>query len=295
MSNKNVASLIVKLGGESTIDVNTLINLLTHYTVISNRVNDIMGEGVYKSEVKVQALTKGSFEISLQLVSSWLQNLFSKENVLYASSLVVGIYHLIELLRIFKGRKVTAEEIRSALNLPSNQDVEKMLKLYQDAQAREAARRSFDTAQKDEAIENLQLIVNGISTAPISKEELSNLSQINPELEIPDKIHIDNKARLQILSLSFNRNDSWKFVYNGNKIVSRIIDEELLQAINQGARFSKGDALEVELEIIQRWSQEEQVYLNVRYKINKVLKHIHATLHPMSSIFTYQEGTDSPT
>lgn len=273
MSNKNSASLIVKLEGEHAINVNTLINMLTHYVVIANRANDIAGEGEYKAEVRVKALNEGSFEISLELVTTWLQNLLSRENVNYAASVVTLISGVFGLYKLFKGRKIKEEQLKDLHVEYHNTTV---INVYNDPATSEAMRRSFETASLDPSVSGITLVANGEPSVTIGDDEFPELIHSGVNDEIPQTRSLVGTATLLITSLSFNKGDTWRFIYQGNKIATKMSDDALQKAIDSGASFAKGDALEVQLETTQIWSSDYKAYLNHRYKVLQVLKHIKA-------------------
>lgn len=275
MPQDNLASLVVELKGENTIDVNTLINMLTHYMIITERANDIMGDGTYKAEVKVKALKEGSFDISLEVITTWLQNLLTKENITYASNVVAGIASAFTLFKYFKGRDVSKEEARQVINIDNSkhQHAEKIINIYNDPIVQERLIKSFETAKSDIAINGIRLIANGEPSELINESEFGELTIL--EKNDPKTIKsIDKSARLSIVSLSFDKGDNWKFIYKGNKITTKLSDDGLQKAIDMGASFAKGDALDVELEITQKWDEEYNAYVNHKYKVMNVIDHI---------------------
>lgn len=276
MSTSNKSSLVVKLEGGSTIGANTLINMLTHYVVIAERANDLIGEGEYKSEVKVKALKEGSFEISFEIACTWLQSLMTRENVDYASNVVAGIVSAVQLYKWCKGKKVKPEEAQEAIPNQDEPTHERSMKLYSDHVIREQIRQSIETAQNDANVGGITLIHDGKPGATIDEGEFADLVIPPSEPSPGEQVITDGKALLSIISLSFNRGDHWRFIYQGNRISTRLSDDGLQKEIDRGTSFAKGDALEVELEIVQKWSNEYKTYVNDRYKVVNVLRHIHS-------------------
>lgn len=280
MSNKSTASLIVRLEGESEIDINTLINMLTHYMTIAHRANDIVGQGEYKAEIKVKAMNQGSFEISLEMVTTWLQEIFSNRNVQYASAVVGCIAGAIELYKHFKGRKITEEEAKSVnINLHQT-NIQNIYHVYSDESTNLAVRKSFETANADPSVSGITIVANGVEGSTISDEEFPELMNSPKEDATPPTRTLVDTARLVITSLSFEKGQVWRFIYQGNKISTKLSDDGLQEAIEAGTSFAKGDALEVELETTQLWSSDYKAYLNKSYKIVRVLQHIRAEQQP---------------
>lgn len=268
------SSLIVKLEGESSIDANTLINMLTHYVIITQRTSDLMGKGAYTSNVKVKAINKGSFEIAFEIVSSWVRNLITKENAEFAATLTSGVASIFSLYKVYKGRRIGREEAKEAAAYAIENNAETIIQVYNDPVVNEAFRKSFETAMNDEAVKGVTLLTRDRKTETIGAEEFGDLVIPADDLQPTERIVEDTNAQLSIISLSFNKGENWKFIYQGNKITTKLSDDGLQKAIDQGASFAKGDALLAELSIVQKWNDEYKAYVNQRYKIENVLQHI---------------------
>jgi hypothetical protein len=92
--------------------------------------------------------------------------------------------------------------------------------------------------------------------------------------DLPSERTTTNRGRLSIVRLSFENMKKWEFYYEGYKIQANIIDEQFIARINRGERFAKGDALEVEIEITQRYDPTVDAFINKVYKINKFIRSI---------------------
>lgn len=62
---------------------------------------------------------------------------------------------------------------------------------------------------------------------------------------IPNEKIIDEDTTLVIVGLNFEPGARWQFMYNGFKISMIVKDDALMQKINEGERFGKGDAIKV--------------------------------------------------
>lgn len=283
------ASLVVKLEGNSSIDANTLINMLTHYVTISERTNELVGDGVYKSDIKVKALKEGSFEISFEVVTTWLGDLFKGKDVSHAAAVVTCVRGVLELFKILKGKKATKEEAKTIINNHYEVKAETIVSVYNDPITREAVRRSFDTAKNDENVKGVTIIANGKKSPTITEEEFGDLV-IPPDDPMPeDKVITNENAILSIVSLSFSKGDDWRFVYEGNTIKTKLADGGLQDAIDRGMAFAKGDALAVRLEIKQKWDGGYNTYVNKSYKVIEVIKHIP---RPTQERFDFERDND---
>ena len=84
----------------------------------------------------------------------------------------------------------------------------------------------------------------------------------------------EEEATLTIFKVVFEKGYKWAFVYRGIKISASITDESFFQKIDEGVKFSKGDRLLVDLEIIKVFDKTIQAYVNKEYKIVKVTQHV---------------------
>ena len=81
-------------------------------------------------------------------------------------------------------------------------------------------------------------------------------------------------ATLNIVRLSFEEALKWDFYYKGNKISAKIKDPNFYELIDKGESFAKGDILEVELQIVQKWDESVNTYVNKSYHINRITRHL---------------------
>jgi len=76
-----------------------------------------------------------------------------------------------------------------------------------------------------------------------------------------------------IFKIVFDDKSKWDFIYRGNKINAKILDDMFYDKVDKGEKFSKGDSLEVDLEITQYFEESVNVFLNRSYTITKVHQH----------------------
>lgn len=91
---------------------------------------------------------------------------------------------------------------------------------------------------------------------------------------IPNEKIIDEDTTLVIVGLNFEPGSRWQFMYNGFKISMIVKDDALMQKINEGERFGKGDAIKVKLRRIQRYNKDYRTYENKSYKIIEFYEHV---------------------
>jgi hypothetical protein len=267
------------------IDSNTLINYLIHYNAVVSEINNVYGEGNKKIKVKINALEKGSFVIDLSLLEDSFKNLFTGESANYIASIVTIISGIFGAYGYFKGRlikkkedKDTAEIIFKELHINENIEVNQtIINIYNRKEVREAISKSFQTVDEDENVDGVE-ISNDVNEASISfkREEFSELkySDFATEDEIPRHIEEVVDATLTIISLNFERGNRWQFMYNGFKIAMIVKDDALMERIDKGDRFGKGDSIRVKMKILKEYNNSYKAYENRSYKIVEFIEHI---------------------
>jgi hypothetical protein len=95
----------------------------------------------------------------------------------------------------------------------------------------------------------------------------------NEELLEGERI-LTEAATLNIVRVSFEETLKWDFYFKGNKISAKIKDPTFYKLIDKGEPFAKGDILEVELQIIQKWDDSVNTYINKSYQITAILRHM---------------------
>ena len=124
------------------------------------------------------------------------------------------------------------------------------IKIYNQPVVREAISKSIETADKDPSVEGIRIENKKGNAVTIIKEDFKDLIYddfSSENLPIEEKVIIDNNAMLQITKLSFEKGFKWGFIYNGFKISITVKDDELMRHIDGGARFAKGDYINVKL------------------------------------------------
>ena len=271
------SKIVYKLNGGSGIDANTLINVLTHQVAIVEETNRILGGGSKDVRVRVNALNPGSFEIHLEVITDFFGELFGRNMTAYAASIVTVVDGVYRLFRRFKGKKTTEEEVRSSTIVIDN-SVTNITNVYNSYVVRSAIKHSFETASQDPVVDGITIYSEDKETAGvpfwIPKEEVSRLADADIENAPLERIQTIKDASLVIVSLCFERDRAWQFVYNGNRITCKMKDDTLQKSIDGGMSFQKGDALIATLEVSQVFDDAINAYVNKTYCITCVSKHI---------------------
>lgn len=268
-------------GRKHEIDANILINNLIHITTIIQEINRNLDSGK-KIEINVKALEKGSFLIHLGLDETLiesLKNLLTKENIEVASKIITTFASIIKLKKFLKGKDPEKiENNGDKVRIQNEQGqviyVENFVQnIYNNPVINDALSQSFETLENEESITGYEVTDrNENPLVRVDRNEFEALSTRHDEILEGDK-SIKVKATLNILRISFEEKLKSDFYYRGHKISSKINDPEFYKRIDKGEKFSKGDMLEVELEIKQVFDTAANTFINKSYKISKILSH----------------------
>ena len=270
-------SIQIKFEGQNhQIDSNTLINTLIHYNTIINISNDYIGDGIRKVNVKINAIEKGSFIIDIELVESLVKNIFSSENISYLSNLAGIVGGVYAIYQHKKGKPINNE---THIHIDNHNIIinDTTVNIYNNQVVRESISKSIETANEDSAVEGIKISNKKGEFAHFEKADFKNLIYTDfAEEEKPpqeQKVVIED-ATLGIIKLSFERGKTWEFIYNGFRISMIVKDDALMNLIDSGTRFAKGDSIKVKLEILQRYNSEYNAYENKGYRILEFIDHI---------------------
>ena len=265
------------------VDANVLVSSLIHTTAIVQEINKYLNSGK-KIEIKVKALEKGSFLCHIELIETALdalQNLFTKENAEARATIIGTLVGLIKLKKFLKGKK--AKEVQpqgdktKIINKEGNVFIieNATFNIYEHSVAvKDALAQNFDALNNDPAITGFEITDKNESPfVRVEKSEFADLSQKSEEIEAGERKMVE-AATLNILRISFEENLKWDFYYRGYKISAKIADPSFYESIDKGEAFAKGDVLEVELQISQKFDESVNTFVTKSYQINKIARHL---------------------
>lgn len=276
LNDRDMATQLRFEGQTHSIDANTLVNVLMHYQSVVNEANRIYGGGAQEVRLQVNALEKGSFVVVLEMATSKLRQLFSGSSVGYIADLVGIVSFCYGAYKVMKGKPVKTEEDKKAVsNLTVNGDVKISINVYNSRETRAAISKAIQTADEDASVEGFS-VENAEAITTFSREEFKEYEydDFDNEEEMPDERIIDTDASLVIVGLSFEKGARWQFMYDGFKIPIIVKDDALMQKIDEGERFGKGDSIRVKLRKVQKYNKEYKAYENKSYKIIEFYEHI---------------------
>lgn len=279
--------LKIKFDGEThQIEANTLINSLLHFTTIVQEVNKDLKTNK-KIEVKINALPEGSFLIHLTLEAA---GFLQQARDIFAGPTASAIANIIEITggiyltyRFLKGKKPTSIEATENSTTITNESGDKLtiqnmaVNIYvNNKKVQESLAQEFQTLDNDPNVTGFELLDDKNNPiVQIPRNEFPALAASEDYKEDPTDNIVQKTVMLNIVRLSFDRNQKWEFYYEGNKISAKINDDDdFIKLIDAGEPFAKGDSLKAEIEIRQEFDKSVNTYVNKSYKINKIIEHI---------------------
>lgn len=270
-------------GQQHQVDANVLISSLIHTTTIVQEVNKYLNSGK-RIDIKVKALEKGSFLCHIELVETTLdtlKNLITKDNIEVGAAIIGSLVGLIELKKFLKGKK--AKEVKQAgdKTIITNDEGKVLIienatfNIYEHSPiVKDALTQNFDVLNNDPAITGFEITdKNEKPFVRIDKSEFVDMAQKSEEIEEGERTIIE-AATINILRLSFEENLKWDFYYRGIKISAKIADPTFYELIDKGEAFAKGDILEVELQINQKFDETVNTFITKSYQVNKIIRHL---------------------
>ena len=254
-------------GQTHSIDANTLVNILIHYQSVVTEANKQLSGGAREVTLKVNALKQGSFVVDVSVAQNIVEQLFSKDVVEYVAALCGVVGGVYKLYKHFKGRPVkTKEEKKNADTiLKMGDNVNITINTYNQQIVRQAVSKSMETANDDPSVEGFTVKGDGgEKCAEFERKEFEDYiyDGFDTEDAVPEERIEEEITTLVIVGLNFERGSRWQFMYNGFKISMIVKDDALMQKIDEGERFGKGDAIKVKLRRVQRYNKEYRAYEN---------------------------------
>ncbi len=274
----------IKFDGEQhQVNANVLISSLIHTTSIVQEVNKYLNSGK-KIEINVKALEKGSFLCHIELIETALdslKNLLTKENIEVGSAIVGTVVGLIELKKFLKGKKAVEVQQQGDKTKIINKDGNVIIienatfNIYENSPiVKDALAQNFEVLNNDPAITGFEITdKNEIPLVRVDKTEFDDLAQKSEEVE-DDERKIVEAATVNVVRVSFEENLKWDFYYRGIKISAKITDPSFYELIDKGEAFAKGDILEVELQINQKFDESVNTFVTKSYQVNKIVRHL---------------------
>lgn len=269
-------SMQISFDGQSNqVDANILINTLIHYSAIIQQANNELSGGSRNVHININAFKKGSFVIDICLSES-IKGLFSTDTIGYLAGLTTIVSGVCSLYKKFKGKPINDKQNTEIHINDNNVTIQNIINVYNERSVRQAISQSIESVNEAQEVEGIT--ISGDKTEPVtfSRDEFPELiyTDFDNETYRPDELDEYVDAELVITGIKFEKGGKWSFIYNGFKISIVVKDDVLMQKIDEGERFGKGDSIKVKLKITKKYNSEYNVYENKSYKIVEFYEHI---------------------
>jgi hypothetical protein len=241
----------IKYNGGNTIEANTYINSLIHFTNVVQDVNKSLSK-TNKIEVHIKANDKGSFIVDLivQCVNfkDEIKGIFTKDHISYAKEVIstVGeVYKVAKHLMGSKPKTVVSDKDATIKIENNNGNVQvfdyRGATIYMNNPAiQEAISQEFETLEADVSVTGLEFIGEGdTAIVEIERKEFYSLSTTGSNREaLPNERTVPMDATLNLSSLDLDFKKKWDFYYSGNKISAKVNDSALVKGCIPPSKYT---------------------------------------------------------
>lgn len=224
--------------------------------------------------VKTQPFKRGSFDIPIEIIVLSAVALYSfpiLENILKC---------LTEYFRLKRELKGLAPRIKDGKLIIENNkiEVDKIVVNLLDPTNRsnKLVASAFEDIEKDENITGFKVTRKKGVLAKVKREDFK---YYGPPARQKTFKEAETTEVLDVLGPIFEEKGKWTFRREGKVIHANVSDEGFLKqtVIQNGEPFRSGDKLRVQLIVEQEYDEALSVYVDMRYTVVKILKHIKRT------------------
>jgi len=263
------------------INIDTLINSLLS---ISSSLQEINSEikSDKKIEIRIKPIREGSFPIDLHIISNFwdaITSIASPNNIYTAASIVAILAGYLQIKKHLLGDKpkqIISGENVTVIENSKGSKIEITNQIYNiytgNTSIDRMLSKGFDGLNEDDNITGFEVLDDDKPIFKASHDDFSVLATPNP-IDETSRI-ITDRVMLSVVKVVFIKKRKWNFYYMGNPISAILNDDDFYNRIDAGESFAKGDILEVELEIKQRFDKSVNTFVNESYYITKVIAHI---------------------
>lgn len=260
--------------------------LATSFVGLSDAIreaNAIVNPG-YRVEVVVEALSEGSFRAVVRTVFEKARNLFSHEA---AKAIIYGIIatHIYETAfktdeppRIVVSQDLVVIESGNNKIIVPKTVYEAKKQLETSERFNNAIGQVFDGAEADSAIRGFGLSAYHDAKQPPPPLIPRDRFGIFRSAASPDELtrEVIETTTLEISRAILERGHrKWEFYWRGIRISAPILDDRFFdQFFAHEITIAPGDALEVALRVVQDKDVDTGIFVNARYEVVEVFRHI---------------------
>ena len=229
--------------------------------------------------IKVRTFQSGSFEIPVEIVEIMGAGALALTSPDWPGA-KESIKVLVDLIKVSlaargkepieKSRSGNTVTIKGSNNVNVTVD-QKTLNIYlSGSEAVEALKSTFQAIESDREVKSFTILdkkrkplikVTRRSFPYVSRQKIERKAEQQKTSE---------RVTLTVFKVVFDDGYKWEFYYRGIKISAQLLDGKFLKQVRAGMRFGRGDALEVDLEIVKVFDDTVQLFGNKAYYIRTV-------------------------
>ena len=275
-------AIVLYFGGDlNSVDAYTFANSLVSFADTIRSINSIVNPG-QEIDIRLEAVAPGSFKAVIRQVQKGINSLFlTGDNKV----LVLLILLLMEncsddepnitisgetiVIHIADEQIISSKDILNNIeNVMDNEEINSNLS------------QTFDIIERDAAIQSFGLSPRLSDDSPPILVERDQFHLLTRDYELTQpsdpRRRRTHRATLVVLKPWVNAsNRKWAFEWNSVPISAYVKDSHFLEKVkSHEIRFGNGDALNVELEVWQKFDADRSIWLNdaKTYVINTVFE-----------------------
>lgn len=279
------------------MDLRLLSESLAGFASLTERSSAILFGQTYEHTAEiVSAPEKGSVVVPIEIVPHALKAvqgaIKSSEQVLLtpgvqalsnlctllgvgAASISVGLF---KMFKTKKGRALDPTLDALLLkNMELNLELQKYIRLYNDAEIRWSTRRTLRPLRED-GIAEFQTRYRGVIIERVTKSDLLEADAA----ELQDKVEYEERW-LDIQKVALVKHLAWHFSGDGQTFDAKIDDDTFWRKVDEGERYGSRDRLRVVLRT--RATHDKNGKLHVDYLVTEVLQIEHHRLGVQQDFF----------
>lgn len=259
----------VKSTTDDSVDASAVGKIVIATDAIFRELHD---EFKQNSELllKARPFRKGSFDIPIDVI------VLTTGALACLPILEKMLKFLSEYFRLKRELKGVAPRIEKGKIIIENShiEVDKIIVnlLEPRNKANQLIAEAFEDIDKDDNITGFKISRKQEQLAKVKKEEFKYYGVLPREIKSKE---IQVTEDLRVVGPMFDEKGKWILVRNEKKIPVHIADEGFIrQVLTSGEPFRSGDKLRVELLVQQEYDTTLGDYVDKRYTVQKILRHI---------------------